>query len=114
MPKFDFANDVEVSESRLDHEHVRSLHDVPVGGAHGEAAAAHRQLVALPVPEGRGRVRRVPERTVELGGKLDGVGHDGDPVGRPDVLQHVLDGLDTAIHHVCERGNTVDSVGRMD
>ena len=100
MPLLDIANDIQVGQSRFDHEHVRSLDGVPVGGPQSQSPAANRKLVALPVPEGRGRVRRVPERTVELGGKLDGVRHDGDPVRRPNVLQHVLDRPDTAIHHI--------------
>ena len=71
---------VEVGQPRLHHQHVGPLRHVPSSGALGQPSRAAGKLVLFTVTKGRGGLGRLPERSVEAGGELDGVAEDGNPV----------------------------------
>ncbi len=69
------------------------------------AGVGRVHLVAAPVAELRRAVRGLAERSVERGGVLGGVGHDG-RVLEALVVQLAPDGRDAPVHHV-RRGDDV-------
>ena len=71
---------VEVGQPRLHHQHVRPLRHVPSSGALGQPSRPAGKLVLFTVTKGRGGLGRLPERSVEAGGELDGVAEDGNPI----------------------------------
>ena len=100
------AQHVETRHARLDDQRVCALFHVGDGLAHGLAHVRGVHLVAAAIAlSGRG-AGGLPERTVERGGILDGVGHDrgGRVAG---LIEPFADRGDPAVHHV--RGS--DHVG---
>ena len=79
------ADDVQVGQRRLDHDHVGALLQVQQGLEHGLAAVARVHLVGLAVALGRA-VAGVAEGAVVGAGVLGAVGQDrrvGEAVARP-------------------------------
>ena len=90
-----FPHQVQVGQSRLDHQHVGALkHDVknawmfntihlghiPGSRPLSKSSGPTRQLVLLAVSKGRSRLGGLAERAVEAGGELDSIAQHGDPV----------------------------------
>ena len=90
-----FPHQVQVGQSRLDHQHVGALkHDIknvwrvnyiylghiPGSRPLGKSSRPTRQLVLLAVSKGWSRLGGLAERAVEAGGELDSIAQHGDPV----------------------------------
>src|SRR5581483_7135925 len=88
------ADDVEVGQRRLDHQHVGALGDVELAFAQRLAHVAGVHLVAAPVAERRRAAGDVAERAVERGGELRRVRDDR------RLRQLGADRADAAVHHV--------------
>ena len=93
------ADDVEVRQRRLDHQHVGAFGDVELAFAQCLAHIRGIHLVAAPVAERRRRVGSLPERPVERGCVLRGVRDNR------RVRQRLADGSDAAVHHVAGRND---------
>ena len=100
------ADDVEVGEGRLDHDHVGPLLDVGEDLLHRLADVRRVHLVGAAVAERRRRLGRVAERAVEAARVLGRVGEDRDaPEAVP--VERLADRPHPAVHHVGRR----DDVG---
>ena len=85
----DPADDVEVGEGRLDHDHVSAFGEVEGDLAEGLVAVGGVHLVAAAVAELRGALGGVAEGPVEGAGVLGGVGQDRESASKPSSSRPV-------------------------
>src|SRR5579859_7400003 len=106
----DGADDVEVGEGGLDHDHVRAFFQIQGDFFQGFAGVGGIHLVAAAVAELRRGLRGFAERAVKAGAVFCGVGKNG------DIFEFVLvelfaDGGDAAVHHVGGRDDIAAGTG---
>ena len=100
------ANDIEVGQGRLDHNHVRAFGQVELHFPDCLASSRSRiHLVAMPAAELRRTFGRIAKRAIERAGVLGGVTHDRN-VREPSAVETTADRADHAIHHTA-RGDQV-------
>ena len=106
----DPADDVEVRDGGLDHQHVGALVEVELGLAHRLGGVGRIHLVAAAVAELGRRLGGVAERAVEGGGVLGAVGDDRH-AGVALLVELVADRADPAVHHVAGRDHVGAGLG---
>ncbi len=104
------AQDIEVRERRLHHQHVGALVLVQRGLAEPLARVAGIHLVRRAIAELGRAVGGVAERAVERGGVFHGVREDGEVFVRA-VIEGLADRGDAAVHHVAGGDDVSTSVG---
>src|SRR5450755_1091752 len=98
------ANYVEVGEGGLDHDDIGPLGDIQCDLAQGFAGVGGVHLVGTAIAELRRGTGGLSEGSVEAGGELGGVGHDGRLL-KALLIQQGADRADTTIHHVGGRND---------
>jgi len=104
------AQDVEIRERGLDHQHVGALVLVQRGLAQPLARVGRIHLVRRAIAELGRAVGGVPERPIERRSVLHGIREDGEVFVRA-VIEGFADRGDAAIHHVAGRDDVGSCVG---
>src|SRR6185312_11642381 len=101
------TQNIEISERRLDHDHVRAFFEIQLDFAHRFPSIGRVHLVAPPVAELWGRLRSFPKWSIKTGGVLGSV-RKNRQIRKSSLVEGLSDPADTAIHHV-RRGNDISA-----